>query len=141
MPGEDEPIELNISPDKVRDIVLKAREYAQLDDDEDDDELTDTPLVTHEREEVLDEGEDPTESELHELIADLNEDEVVDLIALVWVGRGDFTRAEWDQAQTLARDRRQSDSAPYLMGMPSLADYIQEGMAELGHDPEELEAG
>ena len=40
--------------------------------------------------------------ELRDAIAGLNEDEVIDVIALVWVGRGDYSRAEWGEARRLA---------------------------------------
>jgi hypothetical protein len=128
----DQPIELNISAEKIRDIVLKVREFdlTEFPDDpdpgSDPDEPADPDLV-------LDEGEDPTESELRDMIDDLNDDEVVDLIALAWVGRGDFSRAEWPEARTLARERHGAKSSGYLMGMPTLSEYLDEGLAALGH--------
>ena len=129
---DDPPIELNISADKIRDIVLLAREYDQTDfpDEPDPGEDPDAP---EDREALLDEGEDPTEAELRILIDDLNDDEIVDLIALAWVGRGDFGRAEWGEARTLARERHEQKSSVYLMGMPTLSEYLDEGLVTLGH--------
>jgi hypothetical protein len=131
-PDDDEPVELNISTEKIRDIVLRAREFELLDypDEPDPGEEPDEP---EDREAVLDEGDDPTESELREMIDDLNDDEVVDLIALAWVGRGDFGREEWQEARTLARERHGRKSSGYLMGMPTLSEYLDEGLATLGH--------
>jgi hypothetical protein len=91
------------------------------------------------RESLLDEGEDPTEAELRELIDDLNDDEIVDLIAVVWTGRGDFGRVEWLDAKALARERHAEHSSSYLMGIPTLAQYLDEGLSVLGHSSERLE--
>ena len=125
-----EPVELNISPAKVCDIISKARMFdvkvdpvgPELDSIDTDnlDVLEDYPG-------------DPSAAELREVIDDLNDDEVVDLIALAWVGRGDYSRDEWREARALALDRHQQHSADYLMGMPTLSDYLQEGLAALGY--------
>jgi hypothetical protein len=129
---DEPPIELTISLEKIRDIVLLAREYdlAELPDEPDPGE---DPDATADPETVLDEGEDPTEAELRELIDDLNADELIDLTALVWVGRGDFGRDEWAEARALAGERQEKKASDYLLGMPTLSDYLEEGLATLGH--------
>jgi hypothetical protein len=129
---DDPPVELNISVDKIRDIVLMAREFdlAEFPDDPDPGYYPDAPA---DPETTLDDGEDPTEAELREMIDDLNEDELIDLIALTWVGRGDFGRAEWQEARDLARERQEKKASDYLLGMPTLSDYVEEGLATLGH--------
>jgi len=135
---EDDPVELNIGLEKIRDIVLKAREF-DMEEFPDDPDPGAEADPTADRESLLDEGEDPTEAELRELIDDLNDDEVIDLIAMVWVGRGDASREEWVETRTLARERREAKSSTYLMGMPTLADYIEEGLAGLGYAADCLE--
>lgn len=129
---DDPPIELNLSVEIIRDIVLMAREFdlAEFPDEPDPGSDPDAPA---DPETILDEGEDPTEAELREMIDDLNEDEVIDLIALVWVGRGDFDRTEWPEARALARERQEKKASDYLLGMPTLSDYLEEGLATLGH--------
>jgi hypothetical protein len=136
---DDEPVELNIGLDKVQDIVLKAREF-DLEDFPDDPDPGDEPEADQDRDERLDAGDDPTEAELRELIDGLNDDEAVDLIALVWIGRGDFDIGELGQARELARERHQGSSSRYLMGIPTLAEYLTEGLAAAGHDLEGLES-
>lgn len=133
----NEPAELNIGIDKVQDIVLKARAYDQ--EDFPDDAEPGEAAAEEDREQRLDEGDDPTEAELRELIDDLNDDEVVDLIALVWIGRGDFGIEELSEARELARERHQGSSSRYLMGIPTLAEYLAEGVAAAGYDVEGLE--
>ncbi len=135
---DDQAETLNIDVAKLRDIVLKAHEFEQeeIPDDPDPGEAPESDI---DRETLLDAGEDPTEAELKSLIDDLNDDEIVDLLALVWVGRGDFGRAEWAEARNMARDRRPHQSSRYLMGMPLFGAYIEEGLASLGHPPDGLE--
>ena len=134
----DEPAELNIGLDKVRDIVLKAREF-DLEEFADEPDPGAESDAAENREEHLDEGDDPTEAELRELIDDLNDDEAIDLIALVWIGRGDFDVGELGEARELARERHQGSSSRYLMGIPTLAEYVAEGLAAAGYDVEGLE--
>ena len=75
--------------------------------------------------------DDATFEELCAAIDALNEDEVIDLIALAWVGRGNSRKEQWREARKLARERHRPDSAAYLVGMPCLGDYLEEGMAVL----------
>lgn len=101
---DDRPVEINVSGEKVAFIIAKAREYdAKVEPVEPD--PGSNPIDTGEREILEDYADDPTEAELREAINDLNEDEVVDVIAMVWLGRGDFTRSEWPAARKLARER------------------------------------
>ncbi len=86
-------------------------------------------------------ADDPTAAELKEAIDDLNDDEVIDLIAMVWVGRGDFGRSEWQGARDLARERHRQHSADYLMGIPTLGDLLEEGMSQLGYSCAEYDLG
>lgn len=135
-----EPIELEINPEKICFIILKAREFdakvapALLDKgpNPDDDQ---------ERAILEDQKDDSTLQELRDAINGLNEDEAIDLIAVAWVGRGDFKRAEWDEARTLANERHRRQSADYLTGIPLLGDYLAEGLEELGYDLEDYESG
>lgn len=137
--GKDEsPIELEISGEKVCYIIMKAREYdAKVDPVEPD--PGSNPTDTGGREILEDYEDDPTAAELQEAIADLNEDEVTDLIALIWVGRGDFARSEWEEVRGLARERHRTNSAEYLMGIPTLGDFLEEGFSAVGHSCEEYE--
>jgi hypothetical protein len=136
----DQPaaVEINVSTEKVCYIIVKAREFdAKVEPVEPD--PASNPTDDADREILEDYFDDPTLQELQEAIVGLNEDEVIDLIAIAWVGRGDFGRAEFDQARSLARERHRPNSAPYLIGMPSLGDYLDEGLAELGYSCGETE--
>lgn len=136
--AEDKPVEINIGSDKVFYLVTKAREYdAKVAPVEPD--PGSNPVDGGEREILEDYEDDPTAEELREAIDDLNEDEVTDLIAMVWLGRGDFGKADWGAARRLARERHRQKSAVYLMGIPTLGDLIEEGFTRLGHSFEQEE--
>jgi hypothetical protein len=78
------------------------------------------------------EEEDQSEEEFRSLVADLNVDEAAELVAIAWIGRGDFEAAEWAQAVADARGRVNSRLASYLLGMPMLGDWLDDGLAAIG---------
>lgn len=84
--------------------------------------------------------DDPTFEELRSFIDAMNEDEQAELVALAWVGRGDFGAAEWPQALALAKERQRGSTAAYLLGMPMLGDYLEEGLAAFDLSCAETEA-
>ncbi len=127
-----EPVELNISPEKVCYIVSRAREF-DVKVEPVEPEPVSTELDTEDQDVLEDYPGDSTTAELREAIDDLNDDEVVDLIALAWVGRGDYSREDWAEARALAQERHRQHSAGYLMGMPALGDYLEEGLTALGY--------
>ncbi len=135
---EEAVVELNISPEKVFYIIVKAREFdAKVDPVEPD--PGSNPADAGEREVLEDYADDPTLVELRAAIDGLNDDEVIDLIALAWLGRGDFTTAEWEDARALAKERHRRHSANYLTGIPTLGDYLEEGLSQLGYSCEDYD--
>lgn len=132
--------DLAIDPDTVRHFVLKAKALsAALSDDyqagnEHEVELDDQSRDAHHHDGLAEEeSQDLTERELRALLSDLNVDESASLIALAWIGRGDFEAAEWLDALAEARERGAGrKAAKYLMGMPMLGDWLEDGLEALG---------
>lgn len=132
--------DLTIDPETVRLFVLKAKAIsAALNHDyeagsEREIELDDRAHDSHHHDGLAEEEEeDLTERELRALINDLNVDEAAELIALSWLGRGDFDVGEWAEAVAEARERGQGRrAASYLLGMPMLGDWLEEGLEALG---------
>lgn len=126
-PDDDEDFDLGISLESVAAIVDAARavqegeESGRLAREEEDEEGLDA-----------EDDENMDEDALRAFIADLNEDEQASLIALAWVGRGDYGAAEFEEARTLAKERNIRDAADYLLGIDMLGDMLEEGLAELG---------
>jgi len=131
--------ELTIGPDTVRDFVLKAKAIsAAVNEDYEDGsehevEIDGDAHDTHQHDGLAEEEtEDLRSEELRELIADLNVDEAAELVALVWIGRGDYDAGEWTEALEEARRRGNKRTAAYLLGMPLLGDYLEEGLEAIG---------
>lgn len=133
-------VELTLAPETLRLIVEKARtvEAAIEKDLEHESDLEPTPPGGNEHHAhatlVEEEAEDPTEEELRELIDDLNVDEATELVAITWIGRGDYDAADWEEALKEARGRagpRGARVSRYLLGMPLLADYLEAGFDAL----------
>ena len=135
---EASSVELNVSVEKVCYIIVKAREFdAKVDTVEPD--AGSNPGDDGERIVLEDYADDPTLQELRDAIDALNEDEAIDVIAMAWVGRGDFDVEEWDDARALAAERHRLRSSAYLTGMPTLGDYLEEGLSLLGYSCEDFE--
>jgi hypothetical protein len=129
---DPEPVEIAISPQKVSFIATKARVFdAKVDPVEPDPGSNESD--DQERGVLEDYATDLTGQELRDAILGLNQDEVIDLIAIVWIGRGDFDREGFGEARALAAERYRPDSSGYLLGIPMLGDYLEDGMATLGY--------
>jgi uncharacterized protein DUF3775 len=131
--------ELTIGPDTVRNFVLKARAIgAELRDDyvdggEHEVEMDAEAHDIHHHDGLAEEeAQDLREEELRELIQDLNEDEAAELIALVWIGRGDYDAGDWHEALAEARSRGRKRLASYLLRLPMLAEWLEEGLEAIG---------
>ena len=126
---------IEISPTKVGFVIVKAREYAAKVAAWDDSATSD-----HDAESILESfSDDATQAELKSFIRELNEDEQVSLVALAWIGRGSFTPEELDEALSTARAERTNRTEDYLLGMPLLHDYLEEGLDRLGYSVEDAE--
>ncbi len=89
-------------------------------------------------------GRDGAEEEMRGLVAGLNVDEAADLLALVYVGRGDMEPEDWALARMLAAERLNAatlDLADYLLGIPDLGDLLDEALSAMGETVADREAG
>ena len=124
---------LSISRDKVCFFILKAREFDAKDvvtDPGDASNPTDDGMMA-----VLeDHRDDPTGQELRAFMNGLTEDEQVDLVALMRLGRGDGSIEEWKDLRREAAEGRRGNgrTASYLLGEPMLGDLLAEGLDEFG---------
>ena len=80
---------------------------------------------------------DPVVQEIRAAIFAMSEDEQIDLVALTWLGRGDGTINDWDELRAEAARAHNKRTASYLLGIPLLADYLEEGMSQFGMSCEE----
>jgi hypothetical protein len=131
--------DLTIGPDTVRLFIEKAKAIsAGVNEDYDGGQEHEVEFDGDVRDNhhhdglAEEESENLTEEELRELIDDLNVDEAAELVALAWIGRGDYDAAEWSEAVAAARERGNRRTSKYLLGMPMLGDWLEEGLEAIG---------
>jgi hypothetical protein len=123
--------ELAISTEKVAFLIEKAREFdvkegaTDLDSGSNgsDDNMVDV---------LEDDGTDPVAQEIRGFIAAMTEEEKIDLVALMRLGRGDGSIEEWDDLRREAADGSNGRTASYLLGEPLLSDYLADGLDQFG---------
>ena len=131
-------IALEIDPSTVAFLIAKARAFDAKVAPADRDEVS-QPGEDEDHDALEDYGDDPVAEEILAVINDLNVDEQIELVAMTWVGRGDFAVEEWDEAMEAARERRVGSTSKYLLGMPLLGDMLEEGFVALGYTLENYE--
>jgi len=130
---------LTIPLEKLAYIIEKAREFdAEVPSDA---EEGSNAADDAEREILLDTPDNPTTQELRDAIDGLNIDEREELLALVWLGRGDYNAENWSEALQQARQTQTATETAYLLGTPLLADYLEEGVSALGYSLEDFRRG
>jgi hypothetical protein len=122
---------MDIALDKVCELILRARAIDVKEGVTDPDSGS-NPIDDGATDVLTTTADDATEDEVREFIAGLNEDERFDLVALVWIGRGDYEPQEWATAVRMARERQARPTAEYLLGIPNLGDLLDEGLAAMG---------
>ena len=129
---------LTIPLEKLAYIVEKAREFdAEVPDAEEGSNAADDD----ERQILLDTPDNPTEQELRDAIDGLGVLERQELLALMWLGRGDYDAASWSEALRQARETQSATETGYLLGTPLLGDYLEEGASALGLSLEDFQRG
>jgi hypothetical protein len=121
---------LRVSTEKVCYVVVKAREFdvkvapEWLDDGSNPSDDGMTRILE-------DYADDPTLAELQSYLNAMDDDEQEDLVALTLLGRGDYTIDEWEDLMSEVRGLRESqNTVRYLVGIPLLGDYLEDGLNE-----------
>jgi len=115
-------------------LILRTKELeAQVpavDPDQDPDDVDDYDDEGGEALSVLeDELNDGVEEEVQALLDDLAEDQLSEVVALAWVGRGTYDASEWDDAFEEANGLDGDQKIDELMDMPLLAGHLEAGLA------------
>lgn len=124
---------LNINPDIVCAIIQKCHEFHAQEGvsiphengADGDDDWAMQVLANH--------ADDTTYRELKFLITDLDPETQMELMALLWLGRGDYVADEWEDALSAAQEYWNGKTAEYVVSKPMVSDYLQEGLWALGY--------
>jgi hypothetical protein len=136
---ETTPSMPDINPQKVCFIAAKARELLS----EDEGSKPDASNATDdgERSILTDAAYGPVQAELKQYVEDLDVDEATALVALLWIGRGDFEPKDWEDAVAQARERSETPTVSYVLGEPLLPDYLEDALAAFGHSCRDFDVG
>lgn len=127
---------LQISPEKIAHVIVRARELdAKVGSWDSPGDSMDSDSILESR------AGDATEDELRAFIAGLNVDEQASLVAVMWIGRETYGADELEEAIDTARAEATAPTEDYLLGVPLLADYLEDGLDALGISVEDAEEG
>lgn len=132
---------LSIPLETLAFIITKAREYDAEVPPAGDEEDGSNAADDGERE-ILEDGPDnPTGQELEGAIRSLNEPQRIELLALMWLGRGDYDAKQWREALHEAAQDDDAKKTRHLLETPLLGDFLEEGLSQLGYSIEDYEIG
>ena len=131
---------IEVDVDKIAFIIAKSREFEAQDAVHEEvggdglatNEIHDSTFQENLASPADEESDDSTLDEVKAWIRSINDDDQCQIVALAWIGRGDFTPDDWDEAVKIATDEHNDRTAEYLLGMPLLPDYLEEGLAQFG---------
>jgi hypothetical protein len=120
-------MDLNTPLETICRLIIRSRELeAQVPAIENDEE--EDPTDSDDEFAVLeDESNEAVEEEMRVTLEDLADDQIQEVLALAWVGRGTYDATEWDDALEEATDI--SDPVEELLDMPTLAAFLDAGLA------------
>jgi hypothetical protein len=122
---------LTIPLERLAYIISKAREF-DVEVPAVDEQSGSNPSDDAEWDVLEDSADNPAYEELVNAIDSLNESERIELLALTWLGRGDYSKGEWREALEEACRIHDEKETDYLTGTPLLADYLEEALSQLG---------
>ncbi|CEG56542.1 DUF3775 domain-containing protein [Legionella fallonii] len=119
---------LNIDTETISDLLDKARQFQAK-------EEVSFPEVTEDMDSLYvlaDYQNDPVYEETVDFIDNLRPDQQATLVALMYLGRGDYSEKEWNEAFDFAQDELTEHTGEYLLSTPTVADDIERGLNILG---------
>ena len=123
---------LDVNPDTVCFLISKAREFHAKEEVVIPD-MPDSPAEDWGRQVLADHAGDWTLEEFKATFNDLDPEQQQNVVALFWLGRGDFSVEEWEDAVKEAGEEWTTETADYLIAHPLLADFLLEGLELLDY--------
>ncbi len=128
---------LTISPENVYLVIMKAREFDAVDEVTEPDSNDEGTAI------LEDDEEDPVLEGLISLVKSLSDDEQIDLMALAWLARDDYSAGDWPLVREEAARAHNERTIEFLIGTPLLGGFLEEGLSMLGYtsadEPQRLE--
>lgn len=130
--------QVTLNPDFLRSLIYKLR--AVMAQEEEVSPMSGSNPSDDERSATLQESPDNlTRAEITGQIEDLEPDQQAELVAMMWIGRGDMEPEEWAEALDLAAERHEGSTAAYLLDHPHVADHLDEALERLTEETDEAD--
>jgi hypothetical protein len=125
---------LNIGLDTICFIIAKAREL-QAKEQVVIPQTPESPSDDWAMQVLADHSEDMSLQEVKTSVEDLDAEQQAELLALMWLGRGDYVLDEWEAAVADAMDQYEEhdNTALYLLAHPMVANELEEGLIAHGY--------
>lgn len=125
----------NVNPDIVCRLIDLAREF-HAQEEVSFPETPGNPSGDWAVQMLASHADDLTAQSFDALFLDLEPDQQREVVALMWLGRGDYTLDDWDAALEQAEYVCNEDSGKYLLAHPLLPEYLADGLDLFGYSCE-----
>ncbi|MDF2691208.1 MAG: hypothetical protein K0S29_1063 [Gammaproteobacteria bacterium] len=126
---------ISINTQTVCAIISKARQFHAKEEVSFPEDDADLAFENDPMQILADHKGDLTLLEVKDIVSNLEPDQQNCLLAMMYVGRGDYTAEEWDEALELASQNRAPHLAEYLLAKPFIANYLEDALVQLGYEP------
>ena len=118
---------LHIPLDTLCSLIALAREF-QAKEEVVIPETPESPSEDWAMQVLADHRDDYCLAEFRGIVTDMSERQRAELVALMWVGRGDFSIEEWEDAVDEALGDFSIRAADYVLAHPMVTDHLEEGL-------------
>ncbi|GJE56182.1 MULTISPECIES: DUF3775 domain-containing protein [Methylobacterium] len=127
---------MDLAVDTVTEIVLRLR-AVEVKEGPTDPDSGSNPIDDGATDVLTSGTEDATETEVRGMIRGLDDDRRAELLALLYIGRGDMDAQDWDGAVAFAREREAAGDGAVkeLLRTPDAGNLLEEGLDALGIAP------
>jgi hypothetical protein len=124
-------VRLHIRLETLCSLITLAREF-QAKEEVVFPEVPSSPSDDWALQTLADHIDDPAVAEFCGTVEDMGERQRAELVALMWLGRGDYDIEEWEEAVDDAVGDFSINAAQYVLAHPMVSDYLEEGL--IAHD-------
>ncbi|AHF04116.1 DUF3775 domain-containing protein [Marichromatium gracile] len=127
---------LHIQPQTLCQIIGKVREF-QAKEEVVLPDVPSSPTEDWGLQMLADHSDDMALVAMTEAIAEMSQRQRAELVALMWLGRGDYELEDWETAVDDAVGEYSLRAAAYLLVHPMVADDLEEGLIAFGYSCQE----
>jgi Protein of unknown function (DUF3775) len=124
--------DLRLSSDYLVRLFVKTRGVQAAKEAVVDPQAGSNPNDDEMRDVLQDSRCDLSREEIREEIEGLDPHQQAELVALMWLGRGNAEPEEWEKTIRLAQELKDGPTAQYLLRHPLMAEQWEEGAERLG---------